>query len=101
MASPWSERHRPRSLQDVHGHPQAVATLKAWAEAWKVGRPPERGVILSGPPGTGKTSAAHALAAEMGWEVIELNASDARNATAIERVAGLGARHETFSATGE
>lgn len=58
-------------------------------------------MLLAGPPGCGKTSAAHALAAHFGWEVVELNASDARNATAIRRVAGLGAVHQTFSSTGE
>ena len=36
----------------------------------------------------GKTSAALALAADMGWSVVEMNASDARNERAIEQVAG-------------
>jgi DNA polymerase III delta prime subunit len=47
-----------------------------------------RAALLYGPPGVGKTSAAHALAADFGWTVIEMNASDARNESAIEQVAG-------------
>jgi len=101
MAEPWVERYRPRRLEQLVGNPQCVSELRAWAEAWKAGRPKERVAILAGPPGSGKTTAAHALAAEMGWQVVELNASDARNATAIQRVAGVGAVHQTFSLTGE
>jgi replication factor C large subunit len=84
----------------VHGNPQALGELRRWAEAWKSGKPRERTAILAGPPGSGKTSAAHALAAEMGWELIELNASDARSAPAIQRVAGVGSVHQTFSDSG-
>jgi type IV secretory pathway ATPase VirB11/archaellum biosynthesis ATPase len=38
----------------------------------------ERVVLFSGPTGVGKTSAVHALASDMGWETVELNASDDR-----------------------
>ena len=44
--------------------------------------------MLVGPPGTGKTSAAIALAAERGWALVEMNASEARNQGAVERIAG-------------
>lgn len=97
----WTEAHRPRSLKDVVGNGPAVGRLKAWADAWASGRIPERrAVVLAGPPGTGKTSTALALAADMGWTPIELNASDARNAATIRRVATAGALHHTFAADG-
>ena len=84
---PWSEKYRPRTLADVKGNPHAVIQLRAWGASWTRGIPDQRGVILAGPAGCGKTSAALALAAEMGWEVVELNASDARSGPVIEGVA--------------
>jgi len=86
---PLTERLRPNRLVQVVGNSSARAQLRAWAEAWSGGEAPaRRAVVLSGPPGVGKTSAALALAADFGWSVVEMNASDARNERAIEQVAG-------------
>src|SRR5699024_11108898 len=54
-------------------------------------------VICHGAPGVGKTSAAHALAADMEWPTIELNASNQRTKAIIERVAGEAAKSGTLS----
>ncbi len=98
---PMAERLRPSRLEDLIGNPRARAELRSWAEGWRAPRPPaRRAVILVGPPGVGKTSAALALAMELGWVVVEMNASDARNADAIERVAGRAAGLRSFGADG-
>lgn len=97
----WTEKYRPRSLSDVVGNKNALDDLKAWAEAWRKGKPEQRGVLLAGEPGVGKTSAALALARDMGWGVVELNASDQRNKEAVQRVATRGALSGTFSSSGE
>jgi replication factor C large subunit len=97
----WSEKYRPKDLDDVVGNPTAVAELRKWAASWQKGRPEKRAVLLQGPPGIGKTSAALALANEMGWSIVEMNASDSRNAEAIQEVATRGALQQTFSETGE
>lgn len=97
----WTEKYRPRTLRDIVGNERALSSLRLWAGRWNQGKIPEkRAAILSGKPGTGKTSSALALAADLGWTVLELNASDARNETAIKRVATAGAINETFDSTG-
>lgn len=45
--------------------------------------PDARAALLSGPPGVGKTTTAHVVAAECGFEVMELNASDKRSMTCV------------------
>jgi len=39
---------------------------------------PKKAVLISGPPGIGKTSAARIVCATLGFDVMEVNASDAR-----------------------
>lgn len=97
----WAEKYRPKTLDVVVGNPTAVAELRKWAAAWQRGRPEKKAILLQGPPGIGKTSATLALANEMGWSVVEMNASDSRNAEAIRKIATRGALLQTFSDTGE
>jgi replication factor C large subunit len=98
----WAEKYRPIGLADVIGNERAITTLRNWARIWQSGKvPAKRGVILSGKPGIGKTSCAHALAHDFKWIPIELNASDSRNASLIKKVATSGALHESFNALGQ
>lgn len=93
----WTEKYRPRSLDELVGNERAITALRNWARLWSSGKAPKkRAVILSGKPGTGKTSSALALANDLGWTTVELNASDARNAVKIKKVATSGALTETF-----
>ncbi|KYK21794.1 hypothetical protein AYK25_07850 [Thermoplasmatales archaeon SM1-50] len=97
----WTEKYRPKTLRGIVGNERALSVLRSWAGRWNQGKIPEkRAAILSGKPGTGKTSSALALAADLGWTVLELNASDARNETTIKRVATAGAINETFNISG-
>ena len=43
-------------------------------------------VLLSGPPGIGKTSSARIVCKQLGYEVLEMNASDTRNKSTIQSV---------------
>ncbi|HPW72720.1 MAG TPA: replication factor C large subunit, partial [Methanothrix sp.] len=88
---------RPASLKQVLGNGKAVDDLREWALSWERGEPIAGAVILYGPAGTGKTSAALALARDLDWDYIEMNASDARTAGMIERIAVPASRSQTFS----
>ena len=92
----WAEKYRPQSLKEIVGNKRAVQYLRTWADDWLLRTPEKRAVILHGPPGIGKTSSAHALARDLAWEVIELNASDQRTAGIIEKIAGSAAFMNTF-----
>jgi replication factor C large subunit len=94
----WTEKYRPKSLKEVLGNGKAVSDLEAWARAWERGVPEKRAVVLYGPAGVGKTSAALALAEELGWDQIEMNASDSRTAAAIQKVAGAASKMMTSPA---
>ncbi len=82
------------------GNPAAVNSLRAWARQWQDGVPEQRVVVLTGSPGVGKTTSAEALAREMGWGIVEMNASDQRTAADIERIALGGAVNNTFTDDG-
>ncbi|MCX6668267.1 MAG: replication factor C large subunit [Methanothrix sp.] len=97
MAVKWTEKYRPGSLKEVLGNGKAIDELRQWAEAWQRGEPITGAAILYGPAGTGKTSAALALAREFDWDIIEMNASDARTAGMIQKIAGPASRSMTFS----
>ncbi|MCD6137527.1 MAG: replication factor C large subunit [Deltaproteobacteria bacterium] len=97
----WTEKYRPRSLDGIVGNKKAIETIKQWARRWSSGIPKEKkGLLIYGRPGTGKTTAALALAHDMGWSYLELNASDTRNYRTIREVLGGASTSSSLFGTG-
>jgi replication factor C large subunit len=90
-SQPWSSRFRPKRVAEVSGNREAILELRRWLQSWEKGIPRERAAFLHGPPGVGKTASVQALAAEMGFDLLEVNASDYRTRTRMEELVGRAA----------
>jgi replication factor C large subunit len=71
----WVEKYRPKSVEEMVGNEESRIEFLNWLKEWKRGSKP---ALLIGPPGTGKTTVVHLVAKKLGYNMIELNASDVR-----------------------
>ncbi|TFK53303.1 DNA replication factor C, large subunit [Heliocybe sulcata] len=92
----WTVRYAPQTLKEICGNKGQVEKLQQWLQDWpnnvksgfkkpgKSGMNVFRAVMITGPPGIGKTTSAHLCAKLAGFTPIELNASDARSKKLVE-----------------
>ncbi len=91
MPIPWTIKHRPKTMREIAGNSEARDKLAKWIQSWLKKAPRRKAVLLHGPPGVGKTVSAEAVALDLGYDLIEVNASDKRNREAIDRILGTAA----------
>lgn len=91
-----TSKYAPTQLNHICGNKSQVEKIQSWLKNWPKskkynfqrrgadGLGGERAIIVSGPPGIGKTTAAHLAAKLEGYDVLESNASDTRSKRLVE-----------------
>ena len=79
----WAEKHRPATMYDMVGNEEARHAVSKWFAGWNSKSKP---LLMTGPPGIGKTTLAHAAATTYRYNIIELNASDARSKSRLSAI---------------
>ncbi|KAG6545470.1 hypothetical protein Mapa_013072 [Marchantia paleacea] len=110
QAQSWPTKHQPKTTADIIGNQGIVKQLKDWLQHWEAnfGHTGGKGakgkkrdaassspalkkaVLLSGTPGIGKTTTARLVCAELGYETLEVNASDSRGKSDSNVRKGMG-----------
>lgn len=92
----WTVKHAPQKLSQICGNKGQVQKLIKWLGEWDQNKKSKfkysglsfPAVLISGPPGIGKTTAAHIVCKELGYDVIEKNASDVRSKKLLNATIG-------------
>ena len=87
-------KYKPKSLNDIVGQDNAISKLKKAVKEKKA-------ILVYGVSGIGKSSSVHALAKELNYEILEINASDYRNKEQINEKVGSSARQASLFSKGK
>ncbi|KAL8154305.1 hypothetical protein V2J09_012065 [Rumex salicifolius] len=99
----WTDKYRPKTPTDMVGNQTIFKQLHDWLSQWddrflhskgKGKKSNDSGakkaVLLSGTPGIGKTTSAKLVSKMLGFEAVEVNASDSRGKANSNIVKGIG-----------
>ena len=82
--SSFCEKYAPIPLNMIIGNRNQIDRLINYGAEVQSGKK-QRPLLIYGPTGTGKTAAAHAFAYSNGFEIIEFDASDYRDAETLQK----------------
>ncbi|KRX07665.1 P-loop containing nucleoside triphosphate hydrolase [Pseudocohnilembus persalinus] len=115
MTSLWTTYHAPKNIDECVGNKDKIKKLLIWLRDWEdvvikktmkkevptanfwaaggggfptVSNPNKPAALISGPPGIGKTTCVRIIAKQLGYELIETNASDIRNKNGVKGMLG-------------
>ncbi len=97
---PLTSKYCPKSTKEVRGQDSVIVQLRNFIAGFKRGQA-VRGVLIYGGTGFGKTCMVHAIASELGLEVLEVNASDIRNEEAINSIVGSASQQMSLFSRGK
>ncbi|MBU0536514.1 MAG: replication factor C large subunit [Nanoarchaeota archaeon] len=97
-SEPWTRKYQPKKIGDIAGQDAAVKQILGFASG---SRKQKKAAIVYGPVGSGKTISVYAAANELGFEVIEVNASDFRNQDQINSVIGAASKQRSLFSKGK
>ncbi|OWB76314.1 DNA binding protein [[Candida] boidinii] len=91
----WTVKYAPTKIEQICGNKGNVQKLRTWLENWSdnhrsgftnyANGGDKRAVLISGPPGIGKTTSAHIVAKSLGFDILERNASDVRSKSLLNQ----------------
>ena len=89
----FSERFRPKQLAALIGNEDSRLALLKWLKNWTLD---SKAILLTGPPGVGKSTSVYSVAEELGYTVIEYNASDVRTKSRLTTSLGPSMQNSTI-----
>ncbi|MEM1884961.1 MAG: replication factor C large subunit, partial [Candidatus Jordarchaeales archaeon] len=84
----WVEKYAPKKVSEIVENRRAAERVAQFIANWRADQTP-RALLLWGPAGVGKTASVYAAANELGYDLIEVNASDKRTLEDIQRTVGV------------
>lgn len=93
------KKYQPANCKGVEGQDVGVGELKDFVVNFK--RQKKKAALICGPSGVGKTCSVYAVANDIGYEVIEVNASDFRNKEQINSIVGNAIAQQSLFAKGK
>lgn len=78
-------KYSPKKIEDISGNEDARSRILQWMLNW-MKKKRQRPILIHGPTGVGKTSVANALSTQFELTLIEMNSSDLRSKSQVERI---------------